>query len=214
MWWSISGFGTRWSRTHCRTAAWWSPKPGTSYFHGYSQIQESTVGISTTWAVDMWLLFIGITSLMREDLTGSHPLLVLTQSQSPCPSAAWIIMFVQHIMRYFKEFLLHCSFTSSVASAKPPAKEHEVSRVENTCLHKLSLQCYVTGVGASTVYKVWLQFYSSNNGCVHSPFKAGENATQRDRNIKRLPIWGERAPNNDSLVITEALFWFLSLSRS
>lgn len=46
------------------------------------------------------------------------------------------------------------------------------------------------------------------------PIQGRENATQRDRNIKRLAIWGGRVPNNDSLVITEALFWIFSLSLS
>lgn len=40
--------------------------------------------------------------------------------------------------------------------------------------HTLSLLRHVFGKGASTVYKACLQFYSSNNGCVHSPFKAGK----------------------------------------
>lgn len=92
----------------------------------------------------------------------------------PLPYASWIMMFVQHKMRRFQQVLLHCWVVSRVAFLKPPAKEHKVSRVRKRCLHKLSLQCYVFGEGASTVYKTRLQFYSSNNGCVHSPFKAGK----------------------------------------
>lgn len=42
------------------------------------------------------------------------------------------------------------------------------------------------------------------------PIQGRENATQRDKNIKHLAIWGGRVPNNDSLVIVEALF-FISL---
>lgn len=40
------------------------------------------------------------------------------------------------------------------------------------------------------------------------PIQGRENATQRDKNIKHLAIWGGRVPNNDSLVIMEALFVF------
>lgn len=40
------------------------------------------------------------------------------------------------------------------------------------------------------------------------PIQGRENATQRDKNIKHLAIWGGRVPNNDSLVIMEALFFF------
>lgn len=41
------------------------------------------------------------------------------------------------------------------------------------------------------------------------PIQGRENATQRDKNIKHSAIWGGTVPNNDSLVIMEALF-FLS----
>lgn len=44
------------------------------------------------------------------------------------------------------------------------------------------------------------------------PIQGQENATQRDGNIKHLVIWGKRTPNNDSLVIIAALFWFYALS--
>ena len=40
------------------------------------------------------------------------------------------------------------------------------------------------------------------------PIQGRENATQRDKNIKNSAIWGGRVPNNDSLVIMEALFFF------
>lgn len=40
------------------------------------------------------------------------------------------------------------------------------------------------------------------------PIQGRENATQRDKNIKHLAIWGGRVPNNDSLVIMEAQFFF------
>lgn len=40
------------------------------------------------------------------------------------------------------------------------------------------------------------------------PIQGRENATQRDKNIKHSAIWGGRVPNNDSLVIMEALFFF------
>lgn len=40
------------------------------------------------------------------------------------------------------------------------------------------------------------------------PIQGMENATQRDKNVKHWAIWGGRVPNNDSLVIMEALFFF------
>lgn len=40
------------------------------------------------------------------------------------------------------------------------------------------------------------------------PIQGRENATQRDKNIKHLAIWGGKVPNNDSLVIMEAQFFF------
>lgn len=50
----------------------------------------------------------------------------------------------------------------------------------------MSLQFHVFGKGASTVYKACLQFYSSNNGCVHSPFKAGRT----QQNVTRTSsVW-------------------------
>lgn len=39
------------------------------------------------------------------------------------------------------------------------------------------------------------------------PIQGRENATQRDKNIKHLAIWGGRVPNNDSSVIMEAQFF-------
>lgn len=39
------------------------------------------------------------------------------------------------------------------------------------------------------------------------PIQGRENATQRDKNIKHLAIWGGKVPNNDSLVIMEAQFF-------
>lgn len=44
------------------------------------------------------------------------------------------------------------------------------------------------------------------------PIQGRENATQRDKNIKHLAIWGGRVPNNDSLVIVEALFFISPLT--
>lgn len=35
------------------------------------------------------------------------------------------------------------------------------------------------------------------------PIQSWENATERDKNIKRSAIWGRRVPNNHSLVIME-----------
>lgn len=100
----------------------------------------------------------------------------------------------------------------SASSLKPQAKEHEVWRVQKRCLHTLSLRCHVFGKGASTVYKACLQFYSSNNGCVHSPFKAGKMQHNVTRTSSISAIWGGRVPNNDSLVIMEALFFFSPLT--
>lgn len=122
-------------------------------------------------------------------------------------------MYFSFTIKVFNLYKLSGFFhIQSASSLKPQAKEHEVWRVQKRCLHTLSLRCHVFGKGASTVYKACLQFYSSNNGCVHSPFKAGKMQHNVTRTSSISAIWGGRVPNNDSLVIMEALFFFSPLT--
>lgn len=75
---------------------------------------------------------------------------------------------------------------------KAKSRYHKVLRVQKRCPHTLSLQFHVFGKGASTVYKARLQFYSSNNGCVHSPFKAGRTQQNVTRTSSVWPSGEEK----------------------
>lgn len=216
LWWttsrSFSGFRSQWSRTHCCTAGWWSPQPGTSYLYGYPQIQATTVDILTTWALDMGLLSIGITSPMREGLTGSCPLLVVDTQPVSLPLCGLnydVRLTYNEIFSTSSPALLLC-FTRGLSEACSKGARSLAGAKDMSTQIVFAVLCLwrggihsLQGLPSILLLKQWL--------CTQ-PIQGRENATQRDGNVKHLAIWGERAPNNDSWVITEALFWFLSLS--
>lgn len=86
------------------------------------------------------------------------------------------------------------------------------SRVQARRLHTvLAMPCLwqggihsLQGLPSILLIKQWL--------CAQ-PTEGRKNATQRDKNVKCLAIWGGRVPNNDSSVIIEEQSFFSLLSH-
>lgn len=150
----------------------------------------------------MWYLLIGITSLMPEETPVLYLCQLKTSMQTQSVSAPLCFLNYDVCLTYNKTFstssprLLVC-FTCSFSEASRNGTQSLTGAKEMSTQIVIAVLCLwqggihsLQGSPSILLLKQWL--------CTQ-PIQGRENATQRDRNIKRLAIWGGRVPNNEWL---------------